>query len=118
MRRRASVIMRCRWSPGEGGTQAVARLRPNRCRRRTGGGAEGLLHFADTLGFREVFLRDRHRRQKDERLRLDAVAQELDERLHCPAALAARELLDGRGQRTITNGGQRFWKRVEAQRDN
>ena len=55
-------------------------------------------------------------RQQDELLGLGAVAQELDQRLHRAAALAARELLDRRGQRAVADRGQRLGQRVEADR--
>src|SRR5215218_9675144 len=73
-----------------------------------------LFQFADALRLVEVLLGDRHRRQQGQRLGLLAVAEEADEGLDRTAALAARELLDGRGQAAVADSAESFGQSVEA----
>src|SRR3954466_13522200 len=74
-----------------------------------------LLHLVQPLGLVEVGLGDDDRRQQDEVLvGLLLVLEIVDHDVHGLAALAARELLDGAGERAVADRGQRLRQGVEA----
>ena len=73
-----------------------------------------LLDFAEPLGLVDVILGNGNRHQQDDWLRLDVLAQVLDQHLGRAAALAAGELLDGRRKSAVADAGQGFGKCIEA----
>src|SRR4051794_33347188 len=99
-----------------GSTGAVRRTSWRRWGSPAGPGSGGrLLHLVEPLGLVEIGLGDDDRRQQDEVLVGLLLALEIvDHDVHGLAALAARELLDGSGERAVADRGQRFRQGVEA----
>src|ERR1700722_17130017 len=91
-------------------------------RRRVANGAPprfaGLLHFAQTFGRVEIFLGDRHRRQKRDLLRgFRAILEETGQNVDAGRALLTGELLDRRGDLAVADLAKSLGQGVEADDD-